>query len=116
MKRSWSSPRSPTSIRTCSIVERWDTASLYLLGQYAIDLTQESNDTTVQKLPELRYNIFEEKLAGPLHLNFEASATNFSRRQGDNVMRADFNPRLSAAFNIDGLTLTPRRRRAGNLL
>lgn len=89
-------------------VERWDTASLYLLGQYAIDLTKESNDATIQKLPELRYNLFEEQLAGPLHLNFDASATNFSRRQGDNVMRADFNPRLSAAFNIDGLTFTPR--------
>ena len=89
-------------------VERWDTASLYLLGQYAIDLTQDSNENTVQKLPELRYTIFEEQLAGPLHANFEASAANFSRRRGDNVMRADFNPRLSAAFNIGGLTLTPR--------
>jgi len=88
-------------------IERWDTSSLNLLGQYAIDLTQKSNENTIQKLPELRYNIFEEKIAGPLHLNFDGSATNFSGPTGENVMRADFNPRLSAAFG-SGLTFTPR--------
>ncbi len=89
-------------------VERWDTASLYLLGQYAQDLARENNDTTIQKLPELRSVVYEEQLAGPLHLNFDGSAANFTRKQGDNVMRADFNPRLSAAFNVEGLTFTPR--------
>jgi LPS-assembly protein len=89
-------------------VERWDTASLYLLGQYATDLTEKSNDNTIQKLPELRYNIFEEKVAGPFRMNFEGTATNFSRQTGDDVMRADFNPRLSAVFGTGGLTLTPR--------
>lgn len=89
-------------------VERWDTASLYLLGQYAIDLTRQSNDNTIQKLPELRYAIFEEKAAGPVRMNFEGTATNFSRRTGDDVMRADFNPRLSALFGTGGFTFTPR--------
>ena len=88
-------------------IERWDTSSLNLLGQYAIDLTQKSNENTIQKLPELRYNIFEEKIAGPVHLNFDGSAANFSVPAGENVMRADFNPRLSAAFG-SGLTFTPR--------
>jgi LPS-assembly protein len=88
-------------------IERWDTSSLNLLGQYAVDLTQKSNENTIQKLPELRYNIFEEKIAGPLHVNFDGSATNFSGPTGENVMRADFNPRLSAAFG-SGLTFTPR--------
>ena len=88
-------------------IERWDTSSLNLLGQYAVDLTQKSNENTIQKLPELRYNIFEENIAGPVHLNFDGSATNFSVEKGENVMRADFNPRLSAAFGR-GLTFTPR--------
>jgi LPS-assembly protein len=88
-------------------VERWDAASLYLLGQYAIDLTQKSNENTIQKLPELRYNIFEEKIAGPFHLNFDGSAANFTMQAGENIMRADFNPRLSAVFG-SGLTFTPR--------
>jgi LPS-assembly protein len=88
-------------------VERWETASLYLLGQYSTDLTQ-TNEKTIQKLPELRYTIFEEKIAGPVHLNFEGSAVNFSRLEGDGVRRADFNPRLSAAFGGRGLSFTPR--------
>jgi len=89
-------------------IERWDTASLNLLGQYAVDLTQESNKNTIQKLPELRYNIYEEKIAGPLHLNFEGSATNFTSQAGKDIMRADLNPRLSASFGDSGLNLTPR--------
>jgi LPS-assembly protein len=88
-------------------IERWDTASLNLLGQYAVNLTEKSNDDTIQKLPELRYNIFEDKIAGPLRLNVDSSATNFVVKSGQNVMRADFNPQLSAAFG-SGLTLTPR--------
>jgi LPS-assembly protein len=88
-------------------VERWDTASLILLGQYVVDLTEKSDERTIQKLPELRYTIFEEKLAGPVYLNLDSSATDFSVQSGQNVMRADFNPRLSAVFGR-GLTFTPR--------
>ncbi len=88
-------------------VERWETSSLNLLAQYSTDLTQ-SNDKTVQKLPELRYNVFEENIAGPVYLNFEGSAVNFATQEGDGVRRADFNPRLSATFGSRGLNLTPR--------
>ena len=88
-------------------VERWDTASLYLLGQYSTDLTQ-TNDKTVQKLPELRYTIYEETIGGPVHLDFEGSATNFVRQNGDGIRRVDFNPELAATFGSSGLSLTPR--------
>ena len=88
-------------------VERWETSSLYLLGQYSTDLTQ-TNENTIQKLPELRYTIFEEKIAGPVHLNFDGSAVNFTRQEGDGMRRADFNPQLSAAFGGNGLGFTPR--------
>jgi LPS-assembly protein len=88
-------------------VERWETASLYLLGQYSTDLTQ-TNEKTIQKLPELRYTIFEEKIASPVHLNFDGSAVNFTRQEGDGMRRADFNPQLSAAFGGNGLSFTPR--------
>ncbi len=88
-------------------VERWDTAALYLMGQYSTDLTQ-PNSQTIQKLPELRYMIFNEKIAGPLHLNFDGSAVNFSRRQGEVMRRADFNPGLAAAFGFGGFGFTPR--------
>ena len=88
-------------------VERWNTASLYLLTQYSTDLTT-SNEKTVQKLPELRYTIYEERLAGPVYLNFEGSAVNFTREQQNGLRRADFNPQLSAAFGSSGLSVTPR--------
>jgi LPS-assembly protein len=88
-------------------VERWNTASLYLLGQYSTDLTQ-PNDKTVQKLPELKYAIYEEKLGGPVRVNFEGSATNFVKQNGDGTRRMDFNPEIAAPFGHDGLSLTPR--------
>jgi LPS-assembly protein len=87
-------------------VERWNTASLYLLGQYSIDLTR-TNEKTVQKLPELRYTIYDETLAGPLHLNFEGSAANFTKQDDGDARRADFNPRLIATFGSNGLSITP---------
>jgi len=88
-------------------VERWNTASLYLLGQYSTDLTQ-INVNTIQKLPEIRYTIYDENLVGPLHLNFEGSATNFYTEAGNGTRRVDFNPELTAALGIGGLSLTPR--------
>ena len=87
-------------------VERWNTASLYLMGQYSTDLTR-TNEKTVQRLPELRYTIYDEKLAGPLHLNFEGSAANFISQEDGNARRVDFNPRLIGTFGNSGLNLTP---------
>lgn len=88
-------------------VERLNSSSIYLLGQYSTDLTR-TNENTVQKLPELRYTIFEETLAGPLHLNFDGSATNFYRQSGDGARRVDLNPQLSAVFGSGGLSISPR--------
>lgn len=88
-------------------VERWDTAALYLAGQYSTDLTRK-NDATIQKLPELRYSIFQERLFGPVYLGFDGSATNFSVREGYGVQRADFNPRLTLALSGGGASFTPR--------
>ena len=88
-------------------VERWNTASLYLAGQYSIDLTR-TNENTIQKLPELRYTIYDETIAGPVHLNFTGSAANFTGQLQDSTRRVDFNPQLSASFGSNGLNFTPR--------
>ncbi len=88
-------------------VERWNTASLYLLGQYTTDLTR-PNDQTVQKLPELRYTIYGEPLGSLLHLRFEGLATSFTSEAGKTIERADFNPELTAVFGYRALSLTPR--------
>ncbi len=88
-------------------VERWNTASLYLLGQYSTDLTR-TNEKTVQKVPELRYTIFGEPLGPFAHFRFEGSATNFSSEEGKNFLRADFKPELTAVLSGYGLSLTPK--------
>jgi len=88
-------------------VERWNNASLYLAGQYSIDLTG-TNENTVQKLPELRYTIYDETVAGPLHLSFDGSAANFTKQNEDGARRVDFNPRLTATFGSNGLSFTPK--------
>ncbi len=88
-------------------VERWNTSSLYLAGQYSIDLTR-TNEDTVQKLPELRYTIYDETLAGPIHLSFEGSAANITKQEEGGARRVDFNPRLTATFGSHGLSFTPK--------
>lgn len=88
-------------------VERWDTASLYLMGQHSVDLTQ-PNKNTIQRLPEIRYTIFEEKIGGPLRLDFEGSAVNFSVDEGEGLRRADFNPGLTTSVGGGGVSLVPR--------
>jgi LPS-assembly protein len=88
-------------------VERWNTASLYLLGQYSTDLTQ-PNNKTVQKLPELRYTIFGEPLGRLAYLRLDGTATNFSSVDGGNVLRADFKPELTTVLSSNALSLTPR--------
>jgi LPS-assembly protein len=88
-------------------VERWNTASLYLLGQYSTDLTG-TNENTIQKVPELRYTIFGEPLGRVGYFRFEGSATNFSSKAGNNILRADFKPELMTVLSGYGLSLTPR--------
>lgn len=91
---------------TAFYIERWDSASLYLMGQYSMDLTK-SNEKTVQKLPELRYTIYPERVLGPFYLGFEGSAVNFAVREGYGVRRADFNPRMTLTLSGGGLSLAP---------
>jgi len=88
-------------------VERWNTAALYLLGQYSTDLTK-SNENTIQKIPELRYTVFQENLGIPLHLNFDGSATNFYQDVGGSTRRVDFNPELTTSFGHSGFSIAPR--------
>ena len=88
-------------------VERWNTASLYLLGQYSTDLTG-PNDRTVQKLPELRYTIYDETMGRHLYFRFEGRATNFTSDQIASVLRADLNPEIAATLTGFGLSLSPR--------
>ena len=88
-------------------VQRGETSSLYLLGQYSTNLTQ-SNAGTIQTLPQLRYTIYEASLAGPVHFNFDGTATNFDKQGVESARRLNFNPELTATFGSGGLSMTPR--------
>ena len=88
-------------------VERWNPASLYLLGQYSTDLTR-NNDKTIQKVPELRYTLFDENLGSLLHFGFTGAAASFTAKEGKTFQRADFNPELTAVVSGHGLSLAPR--------
>jgi LPS-assembly protein len=115
-------------------VERWDTASLSLSGQYSTDLTPFrrtvsklptgkyqintalADEAPVQKLPELRYQIFQEHLAGPFWLSFDGSLANFvapetpgqtPQEAAADLQRASIDPQLTARIPLFGLTLIP---------
>ncbi len=88
-------------------VERWNTASLYLLGQYSTDLTG-PNDLTIQKAPELRYDIFGETMGNHGYFRFEGRASNFTSSDAQSVLRADLNPELAGVFSGHGLSFTPK--------
>ncbi len=88
-------------------IERWNTAALYLLGQYSTDLTG-SNEGTIQKAPELRYDIFGETIGRHVYFRFEGRADNFTSEQYSSLLRADLNPELDAVVSGYGLSFTPR--------
>lgn len=115
-------------------VERWDTAALSLSGQYSTDLTPFrrtisklptgkyqvstalADETPVQKLPELRYQIFQEHLAGLFWLSFDGSLANFVAQEtpgltpqetAADLQRASISPQLTARIPLFGLTLIP---------
>ncbi|MFA5073890.1 MAG: LPS assembly protein LptD [Nitrospirota bacterium] len=88
-------------------VERWNTAALYVLGNYTTDLTR-SNSNTIQKLPEIKYTLYHDQLLGPIYVNFDGSAVNFLRQKGDGWRRVDLNPQISSSFGTNGLNFAPR--------
>ena len=80
----------------------------YLLARYTQDLSV-SNNTTLQRLPEIGYSLSNYRLGPtPLYLQFQGVATNFWRQEGLKAQRADFYPRLSLPIPLfTGVTLTP---------
>jgi LPS-assembly protein len=81
----------------------------YLLARYTQDLTV-SNNTTLQRLPEIGYSLSNYRLGPtPLYLQFQGVATNFWRESGLKAQRGDFYPSLSLPIPLaDGVTLTPQ--------
>ena len=76
----------------------WDKTSLTGQLKYIKDLTQ-SNDQTLQRLPELRLTSVRRRLGDtPFYAGFDSSATHFWRRQGNTGERLNLRPTLSGVF------------------
>lgn len=104
------------------LAQRWPNAYLYVLTRYTKDLTGD-NDRTIQRLPEVGYNLREFRLAAlPLFASLDVTSNNFWCVQdnpcgvqlqpgtvdGINVFRLDAYPRLTARINLwDAAVLTP---------
>ncbi len=76
----------------------WGKNSLTGQLKYLKDLTQ-SNDLTLQRLPELRLTSVRQRLGeSPFYLGFDSSATYFSRREGNTGERLNLRPAISGVF------------------
>lgn len=91
------------------VTQSFSNSTLVGLIQYKYDLTKD-NKTTLQRLPEIRYNVNRTRIADtPWFYYFDSSATRFYREEGIDGKRLDLYPRLMADFDLGyGFILTPR--------
>jgi LPS-assembly protein len=81
--------------------KNWDRFSFLAEGMAFQDLTQKSNDETVQKLPQVSFFAQPQTLLGsPFFLDLSSSYVNFWREQGPKAHRIDLFPRLSLPLRI----------------
>jgi len=88
---------------------RGDESYIYLLGRYTQNLTTATNNTTLQRLPEIGYTLNEHRLGtAPIFFHLESTAVNFWRESGLKAKRMDIYPKISLPISIPYLgTLTP---------
>ena len=76
--------------------KNWDQFSLLAQGMFFESLTDENNDATVQKLPQIGFFAHPQPVFGtPLFFDMNSSYTNFVRGEGVEAHRWDFFPQLS---------------------
>jgi len=84
--------------------KNWDQFSFLVDGTVFRDLTQESNDQTVQRLPQVSFYANPQSLfKTPFFYDLTSSYTNFWREKGVEAYRGDFFPRFSyptRLFNV----------------
>ncbi len=89
--------------------KNWDRFSLIASGVVYDDLTKDSNDETIQKLPQLSFHAYPQNFLNmPLIFDFISSYTHFWREKGLSAHRGDLLPRLSYPIRIfDVLKINP---------
>ncbi|MGZ3603556.1 MAG: LPS-assembly protein LptD [Thermodesulfobacteriota bacterium] len=76
--------------------KNWDQFSFLLAGMVFDDLTKDSNDRTVQKLPQVSFYAHPQSLfQTPLFWDLTSSYFNFWRERGVEAQRGDLFPRVS---------------------
>jgi LPS-assembly protein len=84
--------------------KNWDQTSLIAQTVVYDDLTKDSNDETVQKLPQISFYAHPQSLfKTPLFFDLTSSYTNFWREKGVEAQRGDLFPRISfptRLFNV----------------
>jgi LPS-assembly protein len=84
--------------------KNWDQFSFLAQGMFFESLTNENNDATVQKLPQIGFFAHPQSLLGtPIFFDVNASYTNFWRREGLEAQRWDLFPQISVPtrlFNV----------------
>jgi LPS-assembly protein len=84
--------------------KNWDQTSLVAQTAVYDDLTKDSNDATVQKLPQISFYAHPQSLfRTPLFFDLASSYTNFWREKGVEAHRGDLFPRISLPtrlFNV----------------
>ena len=81
--------------------KNWDQFSFLLDAEVYDDLTKNSNDRTVQKLPKVNFYALPQSLfKTPLFFEFSTSFTNFWRERGVEAQRGDFFPLVSYPMRL----------------
>ena len=81
--------------------KNWDKFSLLANGEVFNDLTKESNDETVQKLPQISFYAHPQSFfKTPLFYDLASSYTNFWREKGIEAYRGDLFPRISYPMRL----------------
>jgi len=81
--------------------KNWDKFSFLATGMVFNDLTRESNDETVQKLPQLSFYAHPQSFfKTPLFYDLASSYTHFWRERGIEAQRGDLSPRISYPMRL----------------
>jgi LPS-assembly protein len=81
--------------------KNWDRFSLLAEGRVFNDLTQESNDATVQELPRMRFTAHPQSLFHtPLFADLTSSYVHFTREKGIESHRLDLLPRMTFPLRL----------------
>ncbi len=101
-----SSDRYTTSTATYSITK--GAYSLNVNGYFYQDLISDNNRATLQKLPEIKFNITNKKLWNNLTLDFAQTATNDFRIKGNRGYSSTTTGFLSYPFKVSYFSIVPK--------